>query len=517
MKGITSARGKAMGLVLSACLLASASASAQNEQITEKAAKTPIQHVVVIFQENVSFDHYFATYPKAANPADQPHFTALPSTPSANGLGRNLLTHNPNSTQPFRLDRSQNYTCDQDHDYGPEQLAFNVGLMDKFPENTGVGNSSCPDYGKGTGLTMGYYDGNTVTALWNYAQHFAMNQNFFGTTFGPSTPGALNLVAGNTNPYDHSHTIGDISGDVADRSVIGDPDPYYDDCGSPGQLAVLGTNIGDLLNSAGITWGWFEGGFKPTVPYNPTTKTPAVCGATTDNLGGVPQADYSAHHEPFQYFASTANPHHLPPTSVAMIGRTDQANHQYDLSDFSAVLATGKLPAVSFLKAKRSQDGHAGYSSPLDEQIFLVNTLNELQKSPLWKNTAVLITWDDSDGWYDHVMSPIINPSATDADQLTGQGLCGTGTPLNGLQGRCGYGPRLPMFVISPWAKANSVDSTLADQSSILRFIEDNWTLGRIGGGSYDALAGPLTNMFDFLSGGKNPPLFLNPSTGEVE
>ena len=348
-----------------------------------------------------------------------------------------------------------------------------------------------------------------------------MNQNFFGTIFGPSTPGALNLIAGNTNPYDPAHTIGDVSGDIAGNSVIGDPDPFYDDCGSPEQLAVLrqpgarAANIGELLNSGGITWGWFEGGFKPTVPYNPTTKTPAVCGASTDNLGGVSQTDYSAHHEPFQYYATTANLHHLPPTSVAMIGRTDQANHQYDLRDFFDVLASGRLPGVSFLKAKRARDGHAGYSSPLDEQLFVVNTLNKLQQCPLWEHTAVILTYDDSDGWYDHVMPVIINPSATASDALNGPGVCGNGSPLAGLQGRCGYGPRLPMLVISPWAKANFADSTLTDQSSIIRFIEDNWSLGRIGGGSYDALAGPLTNMFDFQSGGKNPPLMLNPITGE--
>ena len=398
----------------------------------------------------------------------------------------------------------------------PEQQAFNMGLMNMFPEFTGVGsNGSCNDYGRGTGLTMGYYDGNTATALWNYAQHFAMNQNFFGTSFGPSTPGALNLIAGNTNPYDPAHTIGDVGGDVAGNSVIGDPDPFYDDCGSPEQLAVLGTNIGNLLNNNGLSWGWFEGGFAPTVPYNPMTGTPAVCGATTDNLGGVSQTDYSAHHEPFQYYATTANLHHLPPSSRKMIGRTDQANHQYDLSDFFDVFAVGQLPNVSFLKAKRAQDGHAGYPSPLDEQLFIVRTLNKLQESPLWSSTAVFLTYDDSDGWYDHVMPVIINPSATASDALNGPGVCGNGSPLAGLQGRCGYGPPLPMLVISPWAKANFADSTLTDQSSIIRFIEDNWSLGRIGGGSYDALAGPLTNMFDFQSGGKNPPLMLNPITGE--
>src|SRR5947209_9460621 len=141
-------------------------------------AVTPIQHLVVIFQENVSFDHYFATYPVAANPAGEPSFAAAADTPSVNGLNTPLnAPNNPNSTQPFRLDRSQYETCDQDHTYADEQKAFDSGLMDKFVETVGRGAGSCPDYGHGPGLVMGYYDGNTVTALWNYAQHYAMSDN----------------------------------------------------------------------------------------------------------------------------------------------------------------------------------------------------------------------------------------------------------------------------------------------------------------------------------------------------
>jgi phospholipase C len=129
---------------------------------------------------------------------------------------------------------------------------------------------------------------------------------------------------------------------------------------------------------------------------------------------------------------------------------------------------------------------------------------------------AILITYDDSDGWYDHVLPPIVNPSADSAtDSLAGAtGLCGT--PKSGAyQDRCGYGPRLPLVVISPFAKQNFVDSTLADQTSILRFIEDNWQLGRIGDQSFDALAGSLLNLFSFL-GPAAPPLFLDPSTGQI-
>ena len=181
------------------------------------------------------------------------------------------------------------------------------------------------------------------------------------------------------------------------------------------------------------------------------------------------------------------------------------------------------------MKAIAAQDGHAGYSDPLLEQMFLVQTVNTIMKSPFWKNTAIIVLYDDSDGWYDHQMSPIINPSAvnqaasqSNSDQLNGPGVCGRGAPIAGIEGRCGYGPRQPLLVISPFAKANFVDGTLTDQSSVLRFIEDNWkTTSRIGGGSFDQVAGSLLNMFDFT--GKDDQshgdghLFLDPVTGMVK
>src|SRR5262249_22314991 len=133
----------------------------------------------------------------------------------------------------------------------------------------------------------------------------------------------------------------------------------------------------------------------------------------------------------------------------------DAANHEYDLSDFWDALAAHNLPAVSFLKAKAIQDGHAGYSNPLDEQQFLVNTINRLEASPEWASTAVVILYDDSDGWYDHQMGPIVNQSDVSDDQLLGSGSCGPPKPQadGSIQnGRCGYGPRLPLLVISPYA-----------------------------------------------------------------
>ena len=129
-------------------------------------------------------------------------------------------------------------------------------------------------------------------------------------------------------------------------------------------------------------------------------------------MGGATHDDYSPHHEPFEYYASTANPMHKPPTSVGMIGRTDQANHQYDIADFWAAADAGNLPEVSYLKAPKYQDGHAGYSDPLDEQTWLVDTINHLESLSTWKSTAVVVTWDDSDGWYDHVARAAPHPVA---------------------------------------------------------------------------------------------------------
>ncbi len=186
-------------VALPLAMAAPRSAWADNDEAGVQRVETLITHLIIIFQENVSFDHYFGTYPVATPNIDGSVFfgPARDDTPSVNGLrAAGLLQDNPNATNPFRLDRSQAVTCDQNHDYGPEQQAFDHGLMDKFVETVGVGsNGTCLDYGLGTQLTMGYYDGNTVTALWQYAQHFAMNDNSFGTTFGPSTPGALNLIA----------------------------------------------------------------------------------------------------------------------------------------------------------------------------------------------------------------------------------------------------------------------------------------------------------------------------------
>jgi phospholipase C len=460
------------------------------------ATATPVKHLVVIFDENISFDHYFGAYPNAANPPGEPFFKASPETPTVNNLTSTLLNANPDSAAPFRLDRSEAVTCDNDNHYTDEQKAYNGGLIDQVSELlSGTGTDCTPN------LAMGYYDGNTVTALWNYAQHFAMSDNFFGSNFGTTVMGHLNLVAGQT----HGATPASVSGKVANGSVIANIDPTLDDCSTGTTITMSGKNVGDLLNAKGVTWGWFYGDFTPAS----TAKGIATC---------ISQED--PHYTPFQYYASTANPHHLPPSSIRAIGYTDQANHQYALTDFWNAVAANNLPAVSFLKAPANETGHPSTSSPLLEQTFLVETINKLQQSPDWKDMAILIAWDDSDGWYDHVLAPIVSKSSDpNNDALLGpSGLCGTAATGAYLD-RCGYGPRLPFLVISPFAKQNFVAHTVADQSSILRFIEDNWSLGQIGDQSFDAISGSILNLFDFNSyvpgRGLDRTLILDPDTGE--
>jgi phospholipase C len=534
-------------LLLPAAAIAAISAYAcatMNRGSRESVASTatPIKHVVVIYGENISFDHYFGLYPNATNPPGEPAFVAAANTPEVNGLRGGLLTENPNlnpengagAANPFRLDRTQAATSDQGHAYTPEQRAYNDGKLDLFPKYTGRAMSGGTGAFATKGIVMGYFDGNTVTALWNYAQRFAMSDNAYGDQYGPSTPGAINLIAGQTNglrvstPSNPAYAIGDGQGGL---TLIGDIDPARDSCSNAGGKSsaamFTGKNIGDLLNDAGLSWGWFQGGFDLTATN--ANGTTGCARSTHSDVTNFDVHDYVPHHEPFQYYASTANPSHARPVSVATIGtaRDTSGNHQYDMRDFYAAVSAGNFPAVSFLKAPAYENGHAGNSDPLDEQRFVVEVINFLQQQPGWRETAVIIAYDDSDGWYDHQMAPIGNASFdSTADQISGPGRCGvrgrttqargvaSNKPVNG---RCGPGTRQPFLVVSPWARVNYVDHAQTTQASIIRFIEDNWLGGkRLGGGSFDATTGNITGLFDFSGQPHMAPLYLDPELGTV-
>jgi len=480
--------------------------------------KSPIKHVVVIFQENTSYDHYFGAYPYALNPPGEPVFVPFANTTQSNGFTPALLNHNPNLYNPFRLDRSLEILCGETNDYSQEQKAYDGGLVDMFVQQTGAGevdthavNPFNCNPGNNGNETMSYYDGNSVTGLWNIAQHFAMSDNYFDTQFGATLLGHTNLVSGDTG--------GVLDGSIANGVLLANVESVLDDCAkaAPAQAVLLtGPNLGDSLNANGITWGWFSAGFKPTTPWDGNPAHKAVCAATgqrtaTDN---ATEKIYGSHYDPFMYYNSTANPHHLRPSSVAMIGQTDQANHQYDLNDFWNATNAGNMPAVSFLKAPKTQTGHPGDSSVLDEQLFITNTLNNLEQSPEWSSTAVFITYDDSDGLYDHVMPPIVNNSNDPLHDFAPT--CGGNKTVGGEPDRCGYGPRLPLLVVSPYAKPNYISHHVSDQTSVLKFILDNWNLNFADKKSFVNRAQSLGDMFDFGNHGRTPIVLLDNKTGEV-
>ena len=432
--------------------------------------KTKIKHLVVIFNENRSFDHYFGTYPFALNPPGEPAFVPAPGTPIPNNFTSHpeLLTANPNlnplnnvtsplsvASNPFRLDRTQSNTASQSHNYTNEQKAFDNGAADLFPVNVGSDNVSgltntnapaplgSPAFNT-KAQTMGFFDGNTVTAFWNYAQNFAMSDNAWSDTFGPSTPGLLNMFAGQTNGVVPQVTLGGVvttnpastasalpdgtTGFVDGFTLIADLDPTMDVCslatqpvntlpngqktGSGSTIVSNAPNIGSLLKKANIPWGSFVGGFNlQAVNENQSTGCPGVTQAangqisftanpgrsTISQVSQVQVTDYIPHHIWFQYFKDTANPNHVRPVSTTEIGHDGPANHGYDIQDFFSAVTAGNYPAVSFIKMPAFQDSHPGgsESNTLDEQAGVVDLINFLQDQPDWDSTAVIIAYDE--------------------------------------------------------------------------------------------------------------------------
>lgn len=399
----------------------------------ESDTSSPIKHVVVIYQENRSFDNYFGTYPYA------PGFHPLPNTPTVNGIpaGSYNLNENGNQVAPYLFPSDQMKTLDVNHGYADMIKSYDNGLMDKFYMESEL-------HKKGSGIVaMGYYDYHAIPAYWQYAQHFALADNWFQPVFGPSTPGALYLVAAQSG--------------TKDKPITGDPTPKNNFGGDkyPGlDYNLTYKNIGDSLTETGRSWGWYQGGY-----------------AAKDD-------SYSSHHNPFQYFQNFED------------GKYN--DNLKDYNDFAKDVANRNLPQVSFVKADYPQDEHPGYSTPQGED-FAVNTINAIMNSPYWKDTAIVITYDESGGYWDHAAPPQVTPGP------------------DGLQGE---GPRIPALVISPYAKQNYVSHVQYDTTSILKFIEWNYHLAALN--NRDENANNMLDMFDFQHPNFTPYIYQANGTTPV-
>ena len=316
-----------------------------------------------------------------------------------------------------------------------------------------------------------------------------MNDNSFGDNFGPSTPGAMNVISGDT----YGAICGPSSAVYTGSPCTAAPGSLPATPGSP-QPAGTGTNYGDAdpnfdicsatqdhsTQPARSRWGARTSATCSTTPVPPgvgfraASPAPAtfpasrhrqlskVCTGAHKNIAGATVADYIPHHEPFQYFASTANPQHLPPTSVARsastIRPTTSTTSRTSSPRSTRHAAGGVIPESAELPGRPRW-----LLRPARRAAFHDHTINDLEQLPSWSSTAVVIAYDDSDGWYDHQIGPIFYQSQTSLDTLTDPNLCGSNpaaVPTNGSgtpeQARCGFGPRLPLLVISPSPSATT-------------------------------------------------------------
>ena len=460
--------------VLWLAALGTAVASSTGLAAVHAQSQSPIQHTIIVYQENISFDHYFGTFGQGSN--------GIPAGAS--------VTHTPSGIaySPFQLDgQTQDATCDVDHGYADMIKMADHGAMDLYTQlgnNKAVTNPSstssgtCPSLDTDRtdpALALGYYAGTPGDAAaplqnyWSLASHYTLADNFFQGVYGPSTPGAEWLVAATNN-------------------TVGDPNPNGDLCESDysGSFAQRDIpNLGAEATGAGVSWAWFQGGF-------------GTCSATATD-------GYSAHHDPFQYFTSTADLNH----TYAMVPTFDSADshqHQRDLSllyDALGGTSVGgtvpQLPAISWVKAPTQEDGHPKNSGPAQDDAFVGDLVNRVKNSPYWGHTAIIVAFDETGGWWDHVSPPALSgsfaPWSGGSPNLGGCQYQGDGSAC----GEGGLGPRMPVLVISPHARKGFVDHDLLNTASLDQWVEWDYGLPGLGvWGDRDVNAGSLRNAFDF-------------------
>jgi phospholipase C len=419
-----------------------------------------INHLVVIYQENRSFDNLYGQFQNANGTAGQ-------SATQVNLAGQPYTGCLPQPTPPFTTACIENQlfditqyvpanqkTPDIVHKFYEEQVAIDGGKMDKF-----VAVSDAKGARDGRALAIGYYPTSQVPVS-KEAANYVLADNFFHAAFGGSFLNHQWLICGCTPVYDNAvsdggpndlHTVlgaygmpsnyGQLTtlaeGDFAINTLQPSSAPF----GGGPQLPLLDNpTIGDRLSAKGVTWNWYSGGWDAAV-------------------AGTPDPTFQYHHQPFNYYAKYAP------------GTTGRA-HLQDETNFLAAAQAGTLPAVSFVKPLGVNNEHPGYADLITGQQHVLDVINAVRNGPNWNDTAIVITYDENGGFWDHIAPP------TD--------------PLH--SDKWGPGSRVPAIVISPLARSNYVDHTLYDTTSILATIEHRWGLGALG--SRDANANDLRAAF---------------------
>lgn len=413
-----------------------------------------VNHVVVIYLENHSFDNLYGQFSganglsnaTAANTtqvdASGAVYTSLPAIPGTSAFPTNLANTYFNIDQYIPADQE---TPDVLHRYYQEQIQIDGGKMDKYS----AFNSNS------AGLSQGYYK-TSLLPLLGMAQKYVLCDNFFHSAFGgsflnhqwliaaasPVFPGAPASMVAKLNPDGSVATDGAVTPDgfvVNTSYTVNAPHPAS---AAAATLVPNQTNptIGDRLNDKSISWAWYSGGWN-------------------DAIAGHPDPTFQFHHQPFAYFANYAD------------GTQGRKDHLKDEVDFVASAKAGTLPAVSFIKPLGINNEHPGYAALATGENHTLELVNDVLNGPNGKDAVIIITYDENGGFWDHVAPPKIDA-------------------------KWGPGTRVPTIIISPFAKTSFVDHTQYETVSILSFIEKRWGLAPLA--NRDKNANPLSNAFNF-------------------
>jgi len=424
-----------------------------------KAKLEPVKHIIVIYLENHSFDNLFGTFPGAdgiSNAGDRAiqtgmddsghdrPFTDLPRVMNEKNPDTRFPEQLPN--KPFLITKyvpADAKTGDLVHRFYQLQQQVNGGRMDKFVW-----------FGNAGALTMGYYEEKN-SPLWQYAKQYTLADHFFVGAFGGSMLNHFWLICACTPRYKNAPeetlaVLDDKGSLVRDGALTPDgyavntiepfSPPYKKKATDPARRLPLQTlpTIGERLSEKNIPWAWYGGGWK-------------------DAAAGNPDPSFQPHHYPFNYFALYAE------------GTKARAEHLKDESDFVDDIEKGTLPPVSFYKPLGKVDMHPGYAQITESEAHIFDLVHKIEKSPAWKDSFIIITFDDAGGFWDHVPPP--------------------------KGDRFGPGERIPTVIISPFAKRGFVDHTTYDTTSILKLIETKFGLKPLG--DRDAKANDLTNALE--------------------
>ena len=451
------AAGRIFGLAMAAALLAHPGSS--QPIIPAPRGIEKIQHIVVIYLENHSFDNLFGHFPgaeglshagKAAIQRDkngQPYKILPPvADPSTNPPTPDPRFPADLPNRPFLIDKYVGLDAmfpSPAHVYYHEIAQIDGGKMDKFVAYTDVG-----------ALTMGYQTGSKL-ALWKYARQYTLADHFFHAAFGGSYLNHFWTICACTPVYANApatmRATFDAQGNfIKDGQVTPDGysvnttqsvfQPHSVRVTEPSLLLPPQTarTIGDALSEKNVAWAWYAGGWN-------------------DALAGHPSADFQFHHQPFAYFANFGD------------GTQARKDHLKDESDMLADLADGKLPSVVFWKPIGVLNEHPGYADTISGDRHMAEVIERIRQSPIWRGTVIIVTYDENGGLWDHVAPPKID--------------------------RWGPGSRVPTVIISPMAKRHHVDHTVYDTTSILKLIESRYGLTPIG--TRDAKVANLARALD--------------------